>query len=116
MLALSLLKSTKQSGKGFHQELAHNLLEYSRRQYKVSVPLKKNHCPTACQRLKKRNRFYGVYMLTIFTRQIHQQRAEVIDDLERNWREEKRLIDQKSINNRRTEAEHRLEEQKQTTD
>ena len=33
------------------------------------------------------------------------RRAEVIDELERNWREEKRLIDEKSINNRRTEAE-----------
>ena len=29
---------------------------YSRRQYKVSVPLKKNRCPTAYQRFKKRNR------------------------------------------------------------
>ena len=28
---------------------------YSRRQYKVSIPLKKNCCPTAYQRLKKRN-------------------------------------------------------------
>ena len=26
---------------------------YSRRQYKVSVPLKKNRCPTAYQRFKK---------------------------------------------------------------
>ena len=33
------------------------------------------------------------------------RRAEVLDGLERNWREEKRLIDEKSINNRRTEAE-----------
>ena len=33
------------------------------------------------------------------------KRAEVIDGLERNWREEKRLIDEKSRNNRRTEAE-----------
>ena len=33
------------------------------------------------------------------------RRAELIDGLERNWREEKRLIDVKSINNRRTEAE-----------
>ena len=33
------------------------------------------------------------------------RRAEVIDGLEQNWREEKRLIDEKSINNRRTEAE-----------
>ena len=33
------------------------------------------------------------------------RRAEVIDRLERNWREEKRLIDEKSINNRRIEAE-----------
>ena len=33
------------------------------------------------------------------------RRAEVSDGLERNWREEKRLIDEKSINNRRTEAE-----------
>ena len=59
------------------------------------------------------------------------RRAEVIDRLERNWREEKRLIDEKSINNRRTEAEWatrraetidglklngRLEEHKQSTD
>ena len=29
---------------------------YSRYQYKVSVPLKKTRCPTAYQRLKKRNR------------------------------------------------------------
>ena len=33
------------------------------------------------------------------------RRADVIDSLERTWREEKRLIDEKSINNRRTEAE-----------
>ena len=33
------------------------------------------------------------------------RRAEVIDGLEKNWREEKRLIDKKSINNRRTDAE-----------
>ena len=33
------------------------------------------------------------------------RRAEVIDGLGRNWREEKRLIDKKSINNRQTEAE-----------
>ena len=59
------------------------------------------------------------------------RRAEVIDELERNWREEKRLIDEKSINNRRTEAERstrraetidglkrngRLEQQKQSKD
>ena len=59
------------------------------------------------------------------------RRVEVIDGLERNWREEKRLIDEKSINNRRTEAERatrraetidglkrngRLELQKQSTD
>ena len=59
------------------------------------------------------------------------RRAEVIDELERNWREEKRLIDEKSINNRRTETERstrraetidglklngRLEQQKQSTD
>ena len=59
-------------------------------------------------------RCYGVYTVTIFTRhfssnstQIHQcmRRAEVIDGLERNWREEKRSIDEKSINNRRTVAE-----------
>ena len=31
--------------------------------------------------------------------------AEPIDGLERNWREEKRLIDEKSTNYRRTEAE-----------
>ena len=33
------------------------------------------------------------------------RRAETIDRLERNWREEKLLIDVKSRNNRRTEAE-----------
>ena len=33
------------------------------------------------------------------------RRAETFDRLERNWREEKRLIDEKSINIRRTEAE-----------
>ena len=51
-------------------------------------------------------------MLTIFTRHFCltppksiNRRAEVIDELERNWREEKRLIDDKSINNRRTEVE-----------
>ena len=59
------------------------------------------------------------------------RRAEVIDGLERNWREEKRLIDEKSRNNRWTEAERatrkaetidglkrngRLEQQKQSTD
>ena len=36
---------------------------------------------------------------------INERRAEVIDGLERNWREEKRLIDEKSRNIRRTEAE-----------
>ena len=59
------------------------------------------------------------------------RRAGVIDGLERNWQEEKRLIDEKSINNRRTEAEWatrraetinglnrngRQEQQKQSTD
>ena len=59
------------------------------------------------------------------------RRVEVIDGLERNWQEEKRLIDEKSINNRWTEAERvtrrtetidglkrngRLEQQKQLTD
>ena len=33
------------------------------------------------------------------------RRAELNDGLERNWREEKRLIDEKCINNRQTEAE-----------
>ena len=32
------------------------------------------------------------------------RRAELIDGLEQNWREEKRLTDEKSRNNRRTEA------------
>ena len=49
---------------------------YSRRQYKVSVPLKKNRCPTASQRLKKRYRFYGVYTLTIFTRHFPSNSAQ----------------------------------------
>ena len=44
------------------------MITYSRRQYKVSVPLKKTRCPTAYQRFKKRYRFYGVYTVTIFTR------------------------------------------------
>ena len=58
------------------------------------------------------------------------RRAETNDGLERNWREEKQLIDEKSIKNRRTEAEResrraerinrlkwngRLEEQKVST-
>ena len=56
------------------------------------------------------------------------RRAETIDGLEQHWREEKRLIDEKSRNNRRTEAERetrtetidglkrngQLEEQKQS--
>ena len=40
----------------------------------------------------------------------------MIDGLERNWREEKLLIDEKSKNNRRTERNGRVEEQKQLTD
>ena len=52
-------------------------------------------------------------MLIIFTRHFpsnsaqnpSMRRAELIDGLERNWQEEKRLIDEKSRNNRRTEAE-----------
>ena len=39
----------------FCEEANYYNLSYSRRQYKVSVPLKKNRCPTAYQRLKKRN-------------------------------------------------------------
>ena len=114
---------------------------YSRRQYKVSLPLKKTRCPTAYQRLKNVTvyHFYGVYTLTIFTRHFPSnsaqnssiERAKVIGELEGNWRGEKRLIDKKSINNRRTEAERstrraetidglkrngRLEQQKQSTD
>ena len=53
-----------------------NIRNYSRRQYKVSVPLKKNRCPTAYQRLKKRYCFYGVYMLTIFTRHFPSNSAQ----------------------------------------
>ena len=114
---------------------------YSRRQYKVSVPLKKNRCPTAYQRLKKKQPFtvFTAFICSQFLRGIFHltppksinRRAEVIDELERNWREEKRLIDKKSINNRQTEAERstrraetidglkrngRLEQQKQSTD
>ena len=114
---------------------------YSRRQYKVSVPLKKTRCPTAYQRLKKRNRlpflrrlyahnFYAPFSVELRPKSIN-RRAKVIDELERNWRGEKRLIDEKSLNNRRTEAERstrraetidglkrngRLEQQKQSTD
>ena len=36
---------------------------------------------------------------------INERRVEVIDRLEQNLREEKQLIDEKSRNNRRTEAE-----------
>ena len=36
---------------------------------------------------------------------INEKSRSIIDGLERNWREEKRLLDEKSINNRRTEAE-----------
>ena len=73
---------------------------YSRR-HKVSVPLKKTRCPTAYQRLNPNPSI---------------ERAEAIDELERNWREEKRLIDEKSINNRRLKLNGRLEEQKQSSD
>ena len=115
---------------------------YSRLQYKVSIPLKKTRCPTAYQRFKKRNRlpflrrlyghnFYAPFSVYITPPKSINRRAEVIDELERNWREEKRLIDEKSINNRRTEVERltrraetidglkrngRLEQQKQSTD
>ena len=37
------------------QVMVANLELRSRRQYKVSVPLKKRSCPTAFQRFKKRN-------------------------------------------------------------
>ena len=88
---------------------------YSMRQYKVSVPLKKTLCPTVYQRLKKRNRllflrrlyahnFYAPFSVKLRPKSIY-RRAKVIDELERNWRGEKRLIDKKSINNQRTEAE-----------
>ena len=99
---------------------------------KFPYPLKKNRCPTSYQRLKKRNRL--PFLLAIFRlippKSIN-RRAEVIDELEQNWREEKQLIDEKSINNRRTEDERstrraetidglkrngRLEQQKQSTD
>ena len=104
---------------------------------KFPYPLKKTRCPTSYQRLKKRNRLpflRSQFLLDIFRlippKSIN-RRAEVIDELERNWREEKRLIDEKSINNRRTEAERstrraetidglkrngQLEQQKQSTD
>ena len=114
---------------------------YSRRQYKVSVPLKENRCPTAYQRLKKCNRlpflrrlyaqnFYAPFSVELRPQSIN-RRAEVIEELERYWRGEKRLTDEKSINNRRTEAERstrraetidglkrngRLEQQKQSPD
>ena len=49
------------------------------------------------------------------------RRAEPIDRLERNWQKDMTLIDEKSRNNRLTEAEtidglKRNEEQKQSTD
>ena len=107
--------------------------------------LKKTRCPTAYQLLKNRNRlpFFhrngctlspflrSQFLRVIFHLTPSMRRAELIDGLERNWREKKRLIDEKSINNRRTEAERvtrraetidglkqngRLEQQKQSTD
>ena len=114
---------------------------YSRRQYKVSVSLKKKLLSYGVPTLKKTKPFtvFTAFIRSQFLRAIFSltppksinRRAEVIDELERNWREEKRLIDEKSINNRRTEAERstrraetivglkrngRLEQQKQSTD
>ena len=85
---------------------------YSRRQYKVSVPLKKTIVLRHTNVLKNvtihmafiRSQFLRVIFRLTLPKSIN-RRAEVIDELERNWREEKRLIDEKSINNRRTEAE-----------
>ena len=90
-------------------------MRYSRRQYKVSVPLKKTRCPTAYQRLKKRNRlpflrrlyddnFYAPFSVELRPKPSIEEQKH-FDELERNWREKKRLIDEKSRNNRRTEAE-----------
>ena len=112
---------------------------YSRHQYKVSVPSKKN--PVV---LRRTNVFKTI---TIFTAFIRSQFLRVIFRLtlpksineksrsnrrtRANWREEKRLIDKKSRNKRRTDAERatrkaetidelkrngRLEQQKQSTD
>ena len=112
---------------------------YSRRQYKVSIPSRKKTLSYGVpmfyrlpflRRLYAHN-FYASFFRLILPKSINERRAEVIDGLKRNWREEKRLIDKKSRNNRRTEAERatrrvetidelkrngRLEQQKQSTD
>ena len=86
---------------------------YSRRQYKVSVPSKKTVV------LRHTNVFKTVTVFTAFIRSqflrvifrltppksINEIRAVVSDRPEQNWQAEKRLIDKKSRNNRRTEAE-----------
>ena len=52
---------------------------YSRRQYKVSVPFKKNRCPMASQRFKTVTvyRFDRVYTVTIFTRHFLSNSAQI---------------------------------------
>ena len=86
-----------------HQQLFSTHITYSRRQYKVSILLKKTRCPTSYQRFLRRlydHNFYAPFSVKSINR-----RAETIYGLERNWRKEKLLIDEKSRNNRRTEAE-----------
>ena len=103
--------------------LTPTVCKYSRRQYKVSVLFKKTIVLRRTN-IKKNVTVYhfnGVYMLQFLrpifrptppksiNRQTEAERAtrtaETINRLERNWKEEKQLIDEKSINNRRTEAE-----------
>ena len=114
-------------------------LTYSRRQYKVSVPSKKknvvlrrtNVLPFTVFTAFIRSLFLCIIFRLTPPKSINERRVEVIDGLEQNWREEKRLIDKKSRNNQWTEAERatrraetidelkrngRLEQLKQSTD
>ena len=64
---------------------------------KKSINNRQTEAERATRRSSRNNRRTEVEWAT--------KRAETIDGLERNWREEKLLIDEKSRNNRRTEVE-----------
>ena len=90
---------------------------YSRRQYKVSVPLKKNPLSYGVPTFKKKvtvYHFYGVYTLTVYTLTIFTRHLSLTPPKSTN---------EKSRSNRRTraklarrEAINRREEHKQSTD
>ena len=64
-------------------EIFYNEVMYSRRQYKVSVPLKKTRCPTAYQHFTAfiRSQFLRAIFRLTPPKSIN-RRAEVIDELE----------------------------------